>query len=251
MKSIKYSILLLLFFALNTHAWSTETPTQTIKSFSQAKRVLGKLYKEHQQTFYCGCSYNNKKRVNLDSCGYLPRKNKKRASRLEWEHVVPAHQFGHTRQCWREKLCTKKNGKHYKGRRCCTKIDPVFKTMASDLHNLVPASGEVNGDRSNFKFNMLEGEKRSYGQCDVEIDFKAKIVEPRPAVRGDIARIYFYMNQRYGLEISKKQRKLFDAWHKTDPVDEWEIKKNNYVKKLQGNANPFIGELPVPLLESE
>ena len=242
MNYIKNSILILSLIALNTMVLADEPTTHNIKSFSQAKRLLGKLYKEHPETFYCGCSYNNKKRIDLDSCGYLPRKNKKRATRLEWEHVVPAHQFGHTRQCWRENLCTKKNGKKYKGRRCCTKIDPVFKTMASDLYNLVPANGEVNGDRSNFKFSMLEGEKRAYGQCDVEIDFKARIVEPRPSVRGDIARIYFYMNQRYGLEISKKQRKLFDAWHKTDPVDEWEIKKNALVKELQGNSNPFISE---------
>ncbi|EGH19336.1 endonuclease I, partial [Pseudomonas savastanoi pv. glycinea str. race 4] len=33
-------------------------------------------------------------------CGYVPRKSAKRASRIEWEHIVPAWQIGHLRQCW-------------------------------------------------------------------------------------------------------------------------------------------------------
>lgn len=113
--------------------------------------------------------------------------------------------------------------------------------MASDLHNLVPAVGEVNGDRSNYKFSMIEGEKRAYGaSCDIEIDFKYKVVEPRPEIRGDIARIYFYFNKRYALPISKKQRKLFDIWNKSDPLDAWEVEKNLRVMEIQGNGNKFI-----------
>ena len=232
--------LLILSFVFSTTTLASDSPTHSVKSFSQAKRLLGNLYKDNRQTFYCGCTFNNKKRVDLNSCGYIPRKNKKRAKRLEWEHVVPAHQLGHTRQCWREKICTKKNGKKYKGRRCCKKIDPVFKTMASDLHNLVPAIGEVNGDRSNFKFSMIEDEKRMYGVCDVEVNFKSRIVEPRPEVRGDIARIYYYYNKRYGLPISKKQRRLFEVWNRSDPIDEWERVKNKRVMEIQGNGNEFV-----------
>ena len=240
-KFMRYLIsILILITTSTTNLYASDSPTHSVKSFSQAKRLLGKLYKDHRTTFYCGCSYDNKKRIDLNSCGYTPRKNKKRAKRLEWEHVVPAHQFGHTRQCWREKICTKKNGKKYKGRRCCTKVDPIFKSMASDLHNLVPAIGEVNGDRSNFKFGMLEGERRAYGSCDVEINFKTRIVEPRPEIRGDIARIYFYMNKRYGLPISKKQMKLFGIWDRSDPVDRWEKLKNERVKKIQGDGNEFV-----------
>lgn len=236
----RLSILIALILSFSSTTLASEPTPHSVKSFSQAKRLLGKLYKDHRQTFYCGCSYNNKKRIELNSCDYIPRKNKKRAKRLEWEHVVPAHQFGNSRRCWRENLCTKKNGKKYKGRRCCTKIDPVFKNMASDLHNLVPSIGEVNGDRSNFKYGMIVGEKRSYGACDIEIDFKARIVEPRPEVRGDIARIYFYMNKKYGLPLSKKQMKLFKVWNRSDPVDAWERKKNKLVMEIQGNVNEFV-----------
>ena len=141
---------------------------------------------------------------------------------------MPAYHFGHQRQCWQKG-----------GRRLCKK-DPVFKKMESDLHNLVPAIGEVNGDRSNYKFGMIEGEKRSYGSCDVEIKFKAKRAEPRPEVRGDISRIYFYMRDRYGLRLSRQQERLFKAWSNSDPVDSWERKKNKRVLKIQGNSNPYV-----------
>ncbi len=208
-------------------------------SFSKSKRILAKeIYKGHQVSFYCGCDYSlkkkspdsTKKRLTPDwsSCGYIPRKQPKRASRIEWEHVMPAHHFGKHLQCW-------KDG----GRKACRK-DPLFKQMESDMHNLVPAVGEVNGDRSNYKFGMIPGEKRAYGQCDVEIEFKAKIAEPPPNVRGDIARTYLYMSDRYSTRLSKQQRRLMQAWSKQDPVDDWERKKNKMVLNIQKNINKYV-----------
>ena len=93
------------------------------------------------------------------------------------------------------------------------------------MRNLVPAVGELNGDRSNYRFGMIPGEPRAYGACDFEVDFKARVVEPRPEVRGDIARIYFYMAERYGLRISSRQKRLFEAWDKQDLVDAWEAER--------------------------
>jgi deoxyribonuclease-1 len=92
--------------------------------------------------------------------------------------------------------------------------------MEADLYNLVPAIGEIKGNRSNYSFAMLEGEHRVYGACDFEVDFKARKVEPAPEVRGDIARIYWYMRDTYGLKISDKQQKLFEVWDRTNPIDE-------------------------------
>ncbi|MBK8327588.1 MAG: endonuclease [Moraxellaceae bacterium] len=42
------------------------------------------------------------------------------------------------------------------GRQCCESQDPVFETAHNDLHNLFPAIGEVNGDRSNYNWGMVE-----------------------------------------------------------------------------------------------
>ena len=70
-----------------------------ITSFSKSKRLLLKLYKDKPVTLYCGCSFKGKK-PNLFSCGYIPKKNNKRANRIEWEHVVPAHAFGQSFSEW-------------------------------------------------------------------------------------------------------------------------------------------------------
>ncbi|WP_415884886.1 endonuclease [Neptuniibacter sp. QD37_6] len=201
------------------------------KSFGSAKKILKEIYADNQQSFYCGCDYKaqGKKLVpDLKSCGYTPRKNANRAKRIEWEHVMPAWAFGHQLQCWQDG-----------GRKTCKK-NPNFKKMESDLHNLVPAIGEVNGDRSNYSFAQLEGEPRVYGQCDMEVDFKQRKVEPVEHRRGDIARTYFYMRDQYGVRIGNKQEKLFNAWAKLDPVDQWELERNRMITQIQGNTNPYV-----------
>lgn len=97
--------------------------------------------------------------------------------------------------------------------------------MEADLHNLAPAIGEINGNRSNYSFAMLEGEPRVYGACDFEVGFKGRKAEPRAEIRGNIARIYWYMHDTYGLRISGKQQRLFEVWDKLGPVDEWEVER--------------------------
>ena len=137
-----FAIILPILWAFPVNAVEPTIP-HTIKNFAKAKKLAAKVFQDHRSTFYCKCSYNDANEINPYSCGLVPRENAERASRIEWEHIVPAHAFGNTRQCWREPICNTK-GKSYKGRRCCTKTDPVFRAMEADLHNLVPAVGELN-----------------------------------------------------------------------------------------------------------
>ncbi len=214
-----------------------------LKSFSKAKKLMKRVYVGHQIAFYSGCKYEYKRVgskekavVDGESCGYRPRKKSKRSKYIEWEHIVPAWAFGHTRKCWRDGDPKCKT----KGRKCCKRVDPVFRAMESDLHNLQPAIGELNADRSNYSFAMIKGEPRLYGDVDFEVDFKARTTEPKEDVRGNIARVYYYMEKTYRVRISNKQRKLFAVWAKQDPLDEWERLRNERIKRIQGNGNPFI-----------
>lgn len=216
---------------------------QTIGSFRESKRIIvNDIFQGRQETFYCGCRYTLTKKVYLGPCGYKVRRNKPRAQRLEVEHVVPAENFGSPLPSWAKghPRCLSSKKKPYKGRRCASKISKLFEHMEADLYNLQPAIGEVNGDRSNYDMAIIPGEAREYGQCDVEID-GAK-VEPRPAIRGDIARTYFYMDWAYpGLGIlNDDNRALFEAWDKADPVSDEERERAARIKKRQGNDNPFI-----------
>lgn len=72
------------------------------------------------------------------------------------------------------------------------------------------------------------------------MNFKARKVEPASEVRGNIARNYIYTIDQYGLEISKKQAQLFNAWSKLDPVDDWELVRNKRITEIQGNTNPYV-----------
>ena len=202
-------------------------------SFGKSKRLLAtKIYPKHQKAFYSNCDYviKEKKLVPIHkTCGFHYRKNKNRSQRIEWEHIVPAWHFGHQLHCWQ-------NG----GRMTCRNQNSKFRQMEADMHNLVPAIGEINGDRSNFRYGMIEGEERLYGKVDMEIAFSKKKAEPREEVRGDIARAYFYMRESYGLRISRTQEKMLIAWNNLDPVDRWEKKKNQMVKELQGDENMYI-----------
>ena len=70
---------------------------------------------------------------------------------------------------------------------------PIIWSAHNDLHNLFPAVGEVNGDRSNFNWGMVEGNKREYGACPMEVDESIRRAEPPDVVKGNVARVMFYM----------------------------------------------------------
>lgn len=156
--------------------------------------------------------------------------NKLRAKKLEWEHVVTAWTLGHQRQCWQ-------NGG---GRKACG-ADPAFARAEGDLVNLVPAVGEVNNDRSNLPFSVWTQRPQTiYGQCQTVVDFKAGAVQPRPEVRGRIARIYMYMHETYSLRMSGQDKQLMCAWARSTPVDQWELTRDRRIAARQGNGNRFV-----------
>jgi deoxyribonuclease-1 len=218
------------------HAQNTRIP-----SFAKAKKLAAEIFAAHSTTFYCGCPYRDTT-VDFTPCGYQPKGNPDAARRLQWEHVVPAENFGRSFPAWREghPACVDNNGTPFKGRNCARKVSPAFRLMEADLSTLVPESAETNRRRSNFSPGVLAGESRSFGACDLEIHDRT--FEPRPDIRGDIARIYLYMDQAYpgrGI-VSRQNRRLFAVWDREDPVDAWERERARQIEAVQGNANPFL-----------
>ncbi len=214
---------LLLTLALATNAWAAAPRT-----FAEAKKVAWTLYAGNPE-FYCGCRFSGNK-VDLKSCGYVPRKNALRAARIEWEHIVPAWVIGHQRRCWQKG-----------GRSNCSRNDEIYRRAEADLHNLVPSIGELNGDRSNYSFAWLPQKPGQYGACPMVVDFKARKAMPRQQVRGMIARTYFYMAERYELRLSKQDRQLFTAWSRTYPPKPWEQARNQRVACVMGHGNRYVG----------
>jgi uncharacterized repeat protein (TIGR02543 family) len=104
----------------------------------------------------------------------------------------------------------------------------------SDLHNLKPSDPSENNSKGNKYFdNQTTG----------------STYEPRDEVKGDIARILFYMAIMYDdLDLVNRTPNVGEmgklsallAWHINDPVDDFERNRNNIIYTYQGNRNPFI-----------
>ncbi len=124
----------------------------------------------------------------------------------------------------------------------------------SDIHHLRPTDISINASRGNLDFDNSDSPLSEAPENRVDGDS----FEPRDAVKGDVARIVFYMDTRYegfdsvtpDLQVvnyltSSGQSKLGKlctllSWNENDPVDEFELKRNNTIYEFQGNRNPFI-----------
>lgn len=204
----------------------------TVMNFSEAKRLIVPIQNKHPYTIYCRCHYEGKE-IDFKSCGYVPKKDDNRAHRLEWEHVVPAENFGRSFVEWRSGVGCSKRGRE------CARTNQKFNFMEGDLYNLWPEVGELNGLRSNYNMAELAGEGQ-FGECKAKIE--GRKFEPMDFAKGTVARVYMYMDSAYPQAdiISDKNRKLFEAWDKMYPVDAWECERTRKIFEIQGNRNEIV-----------
>ena len=123
----------------------------------------------------------------------------------------------------------------------------------TDLHHLRAEDVTVNGTRGNKDFDNGGSAVSGCTDCWTDTDS----FEPRDAVKGDVARMLFYMAVRYegddgfgNLELSTVSGSavprigdldILLAWSAGDPVDTFEMRRNDRIHaQWQGNRNPFI-----------
>ncbi|MBS1535246.1 MAG: endonuclease [Bacteroidetes bacterium] len=107
----------------------------------------------------------------------------------------------------------------------------------SDAHHLRAVDGQENTSRNN----------RNYG-----VDYNGPVANPTSSWKGDVARAVFYMAVRYnGLNVVNGNPneniigQIGDLatllqWNHSDPSDDFEMNRNNYIYTWQMNRNPFI-----------
>lgn len=206
-------------------------------SYTTAKK---RLYKNigDQETLYCGCTTDLAEReFDESSCGYEPKNDNVRAHRLEAEHILPAFwiaNFHDGDSCW---VADEDCGS---ARECCLEKDTRFKRAHNDLVNLIPAIGELNAARSNLIYAIINYEVRDYGDCDFEVDTDFDISEPKENIRGDIARVYFYMRDTYNLIYPDSLSELIKSWDESDPISDAEKDRNENIQSTQGTSNPLL-----------
>ncbi|HAN19824.1 MAG: hypothetical protein A2X13_12640 [Bacteroidetes bacterium GWC2_33_15] len=122
----------------------------------------------------------------------------------------------------------------------------------TDTHHLRPEDISVNSARGDKDFDNGGTQHAEATECYTDADSW----EPRPAVKGDVARMMFYMATRYQGENGEPDLELVDytgtdgpifgklstllAWNEEDPVDDFERNRNEVVYSYQHNRNPFI-----------
>ena len=132
----------------------------------------------------------------------------------------------------------------------------------SDVVQVVPTDCWVNGMRSNYPLaevgTVEKQSKNGYsklGSCKTA-GYSGKVFEPNDEIKGDMARIYFYMVTCYENLATGWGHSVFSTskypgfmdwyltmlmrWSKQDPVDEVERARNNAVWSVQANRNPFV-----------
>ena len=123
-------------------------------------------------------------------------------------------------------------------------------SAGSDIHHIRPAEAVVNSFRNNHKYGNVSGGTTKAGNLSGIIggSYASGYFEPLDNVKGDVARIILYVHVRYYDEFSKTNTitNVFQSidvlleWCALDPVDTWEMGRNDVVEDIQGNRNVFI-----------
>lgn len=130
-----------------------------------------------------------------------------------------------------------------------------------DLHHIRPTHPKANSHRNNYWFANTKKEAVTINgeNSGCYKDDQKALWEPRDEVKGDVARMLFYMDVRYEGGKGEKDFSLVDyfpnrnstapvhallsdllQWHKDDPVSPQEKRRNNIIYHYQRNRNPFI-----------
>jgi endonuclease I len=135
----------------------------------------------------------------------------------------------------------------------------------SDAHHLFPADVDANSDRSNYGFANLSSGTGLRDAPQSIYDSSLRMVEPRDADKGRIARALLYMEVRYDgsdsrgdftlnnfLSANDERHGTLSAlleWNRAFPPDERERRRNHFIAtgattrvgfRRQGNRNPFV-----------
>lgn len=144
------------------------------------------------------------------------------------------------------------------------------KNGGSDLHHLRPSVESVNLAKSDHAFGDIEGiYSEGYKEGFIGdtllyyVNKNQDLFECKDDVKGDVARILLYVYCRWQQpnlytdlveslpqpdpdDKANNGKKVIESletllrWCKSDPVDTWEMERNDLVEQIQGNRNVFI-----------
>lgn len=116
----------------------------------------------------------------------------------------------------------------------------------SDIHHIRPVDPTVNSTyHNNRRYGEVNGKEGKLGGV-VVCWYEGDWFEPMDSYKGDTARIIFYLLTRYKESDSYSVTRVAESmdmlleWNALDPVDDFEIRRNERSYEKQNNRNPFI-----------
>lgn len=202
------SLIRKVFFVCFPLALVAASPYPQPKSFSHAVKIFKQIDFDYSRTAFTNQVYKYDATTCMDK-NYVkdePRKS------VVFVRIVPPSEVLKTRKCGTKKICINQSGKAYGGAMCCRRSDDLYKSFDRDIFNIMPVV------------------KRR-----PSLD-----IEPPLHIRGNIARVYLYINAEYGLNLSFKRQMLYLKWHGEDAVDAKECAVHKQIEAIQGRSNPWI-----------
>lgn len=195
-----------------THVFAEGAHPQKLSDLIDTK-LWGELYKDGGTTYYCDKSFTRKTPL------------------LSASYIYPSAAIRQHLKCGTKRQCIRDNAR--------------YRTIASDLNNIVVANSYFEMKKSNTIFGILD-QSVSPDACGIRR--KMHVIEPPVHLSGDIARVIFYMHQRYQLPIIGNRSDL-EVWAENDPPSTEELERNQHIDRIQGYANPVLSKSPdAPLL---
>ena len=119
--------------------------------------------------------------------------------------------------------------------------------MEGDLSAMRPTDPNVNSKRGNYPYGKVSGGSAANANAANGNKLGGYVgggyFEPLDNVKGDVARVVLYdymMNDNAYITTLIQSEDLLLEWLEADPVDTYEMSRNDSVESIQGSRNPFI-----------
>jgi len=217
---------------------------------------LSALYAQDRRTRDCGCPYTLADErgipagsADVEACGFrsLRPRAEPRLEPTRWSYLIHPSEIARGRPCWRGEppLCqaAARAGQPLDPLACCKATDPEVAGVARDLFNLMPFLDGVDELRAGGRLGPVVSGVQPFGRCEVRWDPEARILEPAPMFRGEIARGILYMHRVWRVPLSPAQIEAYARWSAEYPPTPQEIFRALAIAERQRVLTP---EVPIP-----
>lgn len=180
-------------------------PVATSHGDTPERQFLKQVYANGGKTLYCQEVFQPGDRVSI-------------------EHIYDERRLAQHFGCRTSRLC---------------QSNQQFVDVSRDRHSLFPVTRRAELDRRRTLFGDLPANTATDTQCGYKQAFQ--VFEPPQSAKGDVARAMLYLYDRYDIPLLGTLE-MYQRWHRDDPVDDEERRRNNVIEQVQGNRNPFIDE---------